>query len=352
MSCHLNKKLLFFAICVLTFFMLLEYPSFAVHKLPKKAFSKMLEALSGHRLGGPKVSGSKSQSKHFSVPPSGNSIYRNLKQRLQFPALDKPESRHLKQRLTFPSNSKSRSGSLLDHSESPLESLYRRSVSAVPLVIGQSARGSSVVVKINEDRTSAWLITSAHILKNPFRNKTGHRRVILIFHHRLFARKRANEMFPTARLNRCRNERGEVPSAWCSAFHSSFRWAKILKTDEERDLAYLEVSDPPKDVRIFTAANVSEVGPGRKIAVIGHGEGMLWSLSSGIISGIRDKYPMGSRAGTVIQHQAPVAPGSSGGPLLTLQGQLLGIIAWKLKNFQGFNGAIAVNEFQSYLNFQ
>ena len=62
---------------------------------------------------------------------------------------------------------------------------------------------------------------------------------------------------------------------------------------------------------------------------------------------------MGRARGTVIQTQTPVSPGSSGGPLLTAEGYLLGVIAWGVfKEAQGLNAAIAINEVQEFAREQ
>jgi S1-C subfamily serine protease len=84
------------------------------------------------------------------------------------------------------------------------------------------------------------------------------------------------------------------------------------------------------------------------VAVIGHPKGFLWSLTRGIVSAVRTKYPMGGSEGTVIQTQTPIAPGNSGGPLLTLEGQLVGVVTWQVGGTQGLNAAIAVNEVQKF----
>ena len=58
---------------------------------------------------------------------------------------------------------------------------------------------------------------------------------------------------------------------------------------------------------------------------------------------------MGDASGTIIQTQTPVSPGSSGGPLLTPSGALLGIVVWRIgEEAQGLNAAIAINEIQAF----
>jgi S1-C subfamily serine protease len=59
---------------------------------------------------------------------------------------------------------------------------------------------------------------------------------------------------------------------------------------------------------------------GAVISVIGHPEGLKYTLSTGIISGIRSE---------TLQVSAPISPGNSGGPVYDDHGNLLGIVSSK-----------------------
>jgi S1-C subfamily serine protease len=66
---------------------------------------------------------------------------------------------------------------------------------------------------------------------------------------------------------------------------------------------------------VTSAQNVVEGAP---IFVIGHPEGLKYSLSTGIISRLR---------GATVQISAPVSPGNSGGPVFDERGNLVGIVS-------------------------
>jgi S1-C subfamily serine protease len=61
---------------------------------------------------------------------------------------------------------------------------------------------------------------------------------------------------------------------------------------------------------------------------------------------------MGKSLGTVIQTQAPINPGNSGGPLMTGNGDLIGVITWSIKLSRGLSAAIGINEVKSFVNEQ
>jgi S1-C subfamily serine protease len=64
-------------------------------------------------------------------------------------------------------------------------------------------------------------------------------------------------------------------------------------------------------------AKATPPSEGENVFVIGHPEGLRFTLSTGIISRLR---------GSTIQMSAPVSPGNSGGPVFDDRGNLLGIV--------------------------
>jgi S1-C subfamily serine protease len=134
-----------------------------------------------------------------------------------------------------------------------------------------------------------------------------------------------NEMFGAKHFSDCLTSSRDS-SDWCRAVRQSMRWAKVVGTDPSRDLALLEVGDVPPGLSGIPPAEIQGLQPGDPVAVIGHPQGLLWSLTTGIISAVRTKMPVGSGLATVIQTQAPVNPGNSGGPLINADGKLAGVV--------------------------
>ena len=75
--------------------------------------------------------------------------------------------------------------------------------------------------------------------------------------------------------------------------------------------------------------STSGLQPGDPVVAVGFPFGIGPSVSSGVISGLRRDYvsPEGKRVLTnLIQFDAAVNPGNSGGPLVTLDGEVIGIV--------------------------
>ena len=223
-----------------------------------------------------------------------------------------------------------------------LRDLYRTTVQAVPIVVAEDGTGSSVVVNVNPADRSALVVTNHHVVENPFQTEKGEPFVLLLFHDPELS----GEPFSPAKIEKCVQDKEK--GSFCDALRKSLRVAAILGTDPARDLALLYVTNVPSGVTPIRVARLDTVEPGDDVAVIGHPKGFLWSLTRGIVSAVRTKYPMGDSEGTVIQTQTPIAPGNSGGPLLTLEGQLVGVITWQVGGTQGLNAAIAVNEVEKF----
>ncbi len=101
----------------------------------------------------------------------------------------------------------------------------------------------------------------------------------------------------------------------------------VLGVDVERDLAIIKVDGETKPISIGDSDTLNK---GDEIVAIGNPLGLSNSISNGIVSGIRD---VGNTE--LIQMTAPISPGSSGGALLDMKGQLMGITT--LMNVDGQN---------------
>ncbi len=102
--------------------------------------------------------------------------------------------------------------------------------------------------------------------------------------------------------------------------------------------ATISSTDPDHDIAVLTPARLPQVvvpavlGGGARIGdetfAVGHPLGLVASLSAGVISGLNRSFPLanGKTLTGMIQFDAAVNPGNSGGPLLNAAGQVIGIV--------------------------
>ena len=105
--------------------------------------------------------------------------------------------------------------------------------------------------------------------------------------------------------------------------------ATIISTQPENDLAVLQAKTIPDDLPAATLRSTSDLALGDEVVAVGFPFGIGPSVTSGVVSGLRREYrsPEGKRLLTnLIQFDAAANPGSSGGPLVTMDGEVVGIV--------------------------
>ena len=122
------------------------------------------------------------------------------------------------------------------------------------------------------------------------------------------------------------------------------RAARVVAVDADHDLAILALDEPMSDVAPLVLPTPFEPDVGDAAYVVGHPfapqvlmdprlSGLLdWSLSAGVVSGVSE---------TLVQVDAPVNPGNSGGPVVDAQGRLLGVVSFEIRQSDGPGFAIA-----------
>jgi len=105
--------------------------------------------------------------------------------------------------------------------------------------------------------------------------------------------------------------------------------AEVIGTRPEDDLAVLQAKTVPDDLRAATLQSTSGLAPGDHVTAVGFPFGIGPSVSSGVVSGLGREHrsPEGKRLLTnLIQFDAAVNPGNSGGALVNATGQVIGIV--------------------------
>ena len=105
--------------------------------------------------------------------------------------------------------------------------------------------------------------------------------------------------------------------------------ATITGVQPEHDLAVLQAQTIPDDLVAATMRSTADLALGDQVVAVGFPFGIGPSTTAGVVSGLRREFlsPEGQRVLTnLIQFDAAVNPGSSGGPLVNAEGEVLGIV--------------------------
>ncbi|MDB5751137.1 MAG: hypothetical protein JWP65_1558 [Ramlibacter sp.] len=105
--------------------------------------------------------------------------------------------------------------------------------------------------------------------------------------------------------------------------------ATVTGVQAENDLAVLQASKIPDDMIAATMRSTNDLAPGDKVLAVGFPFGIGPSASGGVVSGLGRVFrsPEGKQEmKNLIQFDAAANPGNSGGPLVTMDGEVVGIV--------------------------
>jgi hypothetical protein len=116
----------------------------------------------------------------------------------------------------------------------------------------------------------------------------------------------------------------------------------VTAVDPDRDLAVLKVSGAHVGAMAF--GNSESVRVGDTVYAVGNPQGLEGTFSQGIVSSIRE-------VGTdkLLQITAPISPGSSGGPVLNGNCEVIGVSVATFRGGQNLNFAIPSNYLKTLL---
>ena len=105
--------------------------------------------------------------------------------------------------------------------------------------------------------------------------------------------------------------------------------ATVTGVQAENDLAVLQAAKIPDDMIAATMRSTGDLMPGDKVLAVGFPFGIGPSASGGVVSGLGRVFrsPEGKQEmRNLIQFDAAANPGNSGGPLVTMDGEVVGIV--------------------------
>lgn len=162
-------------------------------------------------------------------------------------------------------------------------SLYNQTIDSVVAIKANGGLGSGFVYKTVEGNDSGYIVTNAHVV-------------------------------------------GSADSVIVQFAREDSRTGTVVGRDQYSDLAVIRVADMPAYAEALPVAD-SAPAQGQKVAALGNPFGLDETITHGIVSGLNRSLPtdQGFTIPNVIQTDAPISPGNSGGPLVTCNGTVSGV---------------------------
>ena len=112
-------------------------------------------------------------------------------------------------------------------------------------------------------------------------------------------------------------------------FDGSEAEAIVIGVQPEKDLAVIKPQKIPDDLEPAVLGSSQQLLPGDQVVVVGFPFGIGPSVSAGVVSGLNRQFksPDGNQSlSGLIQFDAAANPGNSGGPLVNMSGEVIGIV--------------------------
>jgi Tfp pilus assembly protein PilF len=119
---------------------------------------------------------------------------------------------------------------------------------------------------------------------------------------------------------------------------STYPIKTVIAENQATDLIKVRVDIPPEKVH-WLPVGAEPPLVAQHVVVVGSPMGLEQSVSDGIVSSVREIPGLG----TFYQMSAPISPGSSGSPVVNLQGKVVGVASFQFLQGQNLNFAIAGN---------
>jgi serine protease Do len=111
----------------------------------------------------------------------------------------------------------------------------------------------------------------------------------------------------------------------------------VFASDKKLDLAIVKI-DANKKLKPLPLGDSAKLPQGQAIVALGHPRGLEYSVVAGVLSGKRDMDGV-----SMLQLAIPIEQGNSGGPVLDMQGRVIGIVSLKSLVTNNLGFAVPVN---------
>jgi S1-C subfamily serine protease len=117
--------------------------------------------------------------------------------------------------------------------------------------------------------------------------------------------------------------------------------AELVGSDEQADLAVLEIDSMPSGIPSLTLVSSSTLDVGDPVVAVGSPYGLSGTLTAGIISSLGRTITVedDTTIADMIQTSTAINPGNSGGPLINYAGEVVGITTAAVSDSQGLGFA-------------
>lgn len=123
--------------------------------------------------------------------------------------------------------------------------------------------------------------------------------------------------------------------------------AKLIGADEQTDLAVIKI-EPKEELTVAVLGDSNDIEVGERVVAIGNPMGLEFfgSVTQGIVSAVNRSINIENRTMNLIQTDAAINSGNSGGALINAYGEIIGINSVKMASsgVEGMSFAIPISE--------